>query len=402
MISQQQQQQDHPYSLQAHRHHHQAHHQHNQQHQQNQHHQQQQQQQQNQQQHQQQHQQNQHQHQNQNHHHQQHKQHKQQHQHQQQHHQHQQHQHHQQNQQQHQQNQHQHQQNQHQNQNHHHQQHHQQQHQHAVTVPVFHGVDPNYPGLIRIHHDPPLYKVDNFLTQKECTHLVDIASDCFSPAPVVGVGAGGVVDNETRTSSTCYLARDDLPFLVRKVSALLATNTNTNHLTNHLTNNHNRKHNQHKPICHMELPQVGRYLTNERYLPHFDAFNVDEIDGARFASNGGQRTVTVLIYLNTVDSGGHTAFPQLLSQSQQQQQQQQQSSTSTSTSTSQTSGAHGQQQQQQQHEQKQQLEVKPVRGTALVFFPATVDGHLDPRTLHAALPAVDTKFVSQIWIRQGN
>jgi hypothetical protein len=39
---------------------------------------------------------------------------------------------------------------------------------------------------------------------------------------------------------------------------------------------------------------------------------------------------------------------------------------------------------------------------ALVFFPATIDGFLDPLALHAALPAVDTKYVSQIWIRQGN
>lgn len=37
---------------------------------------------------------------------------------------------------------------------------------------------------------------------------------------------------------------------------------------------------------------------------------------------------------------------------------------------------------------------------ALVFFPATVDGTLDPRALHAALPAVDPKYVSQVWIRQ--
>lgn len=38
---------------------------------------------------------------------------------------------------------------------------------------------------------------------------------------------------------------------------------------------------------------------------------------------------------------------------------------------------------------------------ALVFFPATIDGFLDPLALHAALPAVDTKYVSQVWIRQG-
>ena len=46
------------------------------------------------------------------------------------------------------------------------------------------------------------------------------------------------------------------------------------------------------------------------------------------------------------------------------------------------------------------LEVQPRQGMALVFFPATIDGHLDKRALHAALPAIDTKFVSQVWIRQ--
>jgi hypothetical protein len=38
---------------------------------------------------------------------------------------------------------------------------------------------------------------------------------------------------------------------------------------------------------------------------------------------------------------------------------------------------------------------------ACVFFPATVDGALDELALHAAEPAVDTKYVSQIWVRQG-
>lgn len=48
------------------------------------------------------------------------------------------------------------------------------------------------------------------------------------------------------------------------------------------------------------------------------------------------------------------------------------------------------------------LQVSPRRGTALVFFPASVDGLLDKRALHAALPAIDIKFVSQVWIRQTN
>ena len=219
--------------------------------------------------------------------------------------------------------------------------HHSQQHAAAaappvVTTPVFNGVNLQYPGLRQIYYDPPIYIVDQFLNEHETQFLIDAASDSFTPAPVVGVGSGVISD--TRTSSTCYLAREDLPELSRKVSALTQ-----------------------QPITHLELPQVGRYYTSQQYLPHYDAFDTEEVDGARFAANGGQRTVTVLIYLNTCTGGGHTVFPKL-----------------------------------------QNVNIQPIRGQALIFFPATIDGHLDPRTLHAALPAIDTKYVSQIWIRQGN
>lgn len=47
------------------------------------------------------------------------------------------------------------------------------------------------------------------------------------------------------------------------------------------------------------------------------------------------------------------------------------------------------------------LSYSCVLGMAVVFFPATLDGALDPLLLHAAEPAVDVKWVSQIWIRQG-
>ena len=70
--------------------------------------------------------------------------------------------------------------------------------------------------------------------------------------------------------------------------------------------------------------------------------------------------MTVLVYLNTVAQGGATYFPNI------------------------------------------KLEVQPRQGTALVFFPATVEGVLDRQVLHAAMPAVDTKYVSQIWIRQSS
>jgi prolyl 4-hydroxylase len=200
--------------------------------------------------------------------------------------------------------------------------------------PIYNGVNPNYPNLKVLHQNPPIFTVDNFLTSAECDFLITIAQDCFSPAPVVGSGAGEV--SPSRTSSTCYLAREDLPEYLRKVSYLTG-----------------------KPVEHFELPQVGRYFPTQQYKQHFDAFDLSDENGRRFAANGGQRTVTVLVYLNDVLRGGETSFPTL------------------------------------------NIDVQPKKGTALVFFPSTIDGLLDQNTLHAAKPAIDTKYVSQVWIRQG-
>jgi len=116
-----------------------------------------------------------------------------------------------------------------------------------------------------------------------------------------------------------------------------------------------------KPLEHLELPQVGRYYGGQQYLPHFDAFDLSTADGQRFALNGGQRVCTVLVYLNDVRIGGETVFPKI------------------------------------------NLTIQPRRGNAIVFFPATLYGELDPLALHCAQPAIEgyTKWVSQIWVRQG-
>jgi len=204
-----------------------------------------------------------------------------------------------------------------------------------LVPPVYNGINPNYPGAQLLHAHPPIFVVDNFLNSAECDFLIENANDAFGPAPVVGKGSGEV--SPSRTSSTCYLAREDLPEYLRKISLLTG-----------------------KPAEHCELPQVGRYYPNQQYLQHFDAFDLSNDDGRRFAANGGQRTVTVLVYLNDVPRGGATAFPSL------------------------------------------NIKVQPRRGMALVFFPSTLDGLLDKMVLHAAEPAVDIKYVSQVWIRQSN
>jgi hypothetical protein len=46
------------------------------------------------------------------------------------------------------------------------------------------------------------------------------------------------------------------------------------------------------------------------------------------------------------------------------------------------------------------LEIKPKRGSAVIFFPGFLNGQLNLDVLHAGLPPIGTKWVSQVWIRQ--
>ena len=107
-----------------------------------------------------------------------------------------------------------------------------------LVPPIYNGINPNYPKAQMIHSHPPIFCVHEFLTPAECDFLIEAASDAFGPAPVVGKGQGEV--SPSRTSSTCYLAREDLPEYLRKVSLLTG-----------------------KPVEHCELPQVGRYLVSD-------------------------------------------------------------------------------------------------------------------------------------------
>ena len=46
------------------------------------------------------------------------------------------------------------------------------------------------------------------------------------------------------------------------------------------------------------------------------------------------------------------------------------------------------------------FEVRPRKGCAVIFFPGFMNGELDADVLHAGLPPVGVKYVSQVWLRQ--
>jgi len=198
------------------------------------------------------------------------------------------------------------------------------------------SLNPQYPGLRCIHESPPIYLVDDFLTDAECSQLISVGAPLLQRSKTHG--ASGSEATKGRTSLTCHLAKrtQPCPQVLHKIAAL--------------TN---------KPVDHMEILQIARYTDNQRYVEHYDAVDPSTEAGRSFCMNGGQRVATVLIYLNHVEHGGSTCFPKL------------------------------------------NLNVKPVKGTALIFFPAFLNGELDTDVLHAGMPAhKEVKWVSQVWIRQ--
>ena len=102
---------------------------------------------------------------------------------------------------------------------------------------------------------------------------------------------------------------------------------------------------------------MGHYTKSGFYNSHHDAIDIHSKLGQSFIQERGQRIITVLIYLNDVQKGGRTYFNKL------------------------------------------DLRIKPVKGMALIFFPAYLDREIDELTLHTAEEVIDEKWVTQLWVR---
>jgi len=147
-----------------------------------------------------------------------------------------------------------------------------------------------YPGVTRVHVDPPIYEVRDFVSAEEIERLLAAGLPGLKRSIVVDAAAGKSAA-PSRTSESCYLNKPDCAWLGAKIAALTG-----------------------KPFATHEPPQVARYSPGQFYLAHLDGFDVTSGPGMECATTGGQRVATVLIYLNTVggpEAGGATFFPRL-------------------------------------------------------------------------------------------
>ncbi|HEY6816384.1 MAG TPA: 2OG-Fe(II) oxygenase [Croceibacterium sp.] len=107
-----------------------------------------------------------------------------------------------------------------------------------------------------------------------------------------------------------------------------------------------------------ETVQGQRYLQGQQFRPHFDWFTPGTAIWQTEQPRGGQRAFTAMAYLNAVEEGGATAFPQL------------------------------------------GMAVPPRPGTLLIWNNADEDGVPNPMTLHAGAPVTrGAKYIVTKWYR---
>ena len=149
----------------------------------------------------------------------------------------------------------------------------------------FHAINMSYPGLKRIHQDPDIYSVDDFLTADECDRFVAKAGPHLKPCLVNNEKNGKVEQDPARTSTNANAPQVEVPTVMRKITEL--TNCSPDEV---------------------EILQVLKYEKGQEFVPHTDGFS------GPYSSCGfvdSTRLCTVFCYLNDVKEGGSTYFPEI-------------------------------------------------------------------------------------------
>lgn len=136
-----------------------------------------------------------------------------------------------------------------------------------------------FPKKRRVHDDPPIFIVDDFLSSKECDFIIKISEPHIRKSRVVDKQTGAGIEHPARTSESYYHGYD-LKWLVSRVQRITGV-----------------------PKKNQEPTQVARYTSGQFYQLHLDSLEKPDY--------AGQRIATVLIYLNDVSKGGATFFNEL-------------------------------------------------------------------------------------------
>merc|ERR1711862_1072486 len=130
-----------------------------------------------------------------------------------------------------------------------------------------------------LHYSPPVLTIDNFFTKPECieykklienpdeSNTYQVTSPTFSTSSQTSISK--------RTSTTWFCNYSYVPTFLSKVKYVFPTIS----------------------LKQMEEPQLVLYQKGQEFSWHYDDIPLSQ------CNNGGQRLVTILVYLNDVGNG---------------------------------------------------------------------------------------------------
>jgi len=193
-------------------------------------------------------------------------------------------------------------------------------------------------GFAEIDDEYILPKIhENFITEQERDYILETAEPMFMESEI----AGDVkVDAKIRKSDTAWIDRNDP--VAKNVIGRVCKMVNI-------------------PFENAEALQVVRYKPGGFYKEHHDSYCDDSNEHMEFEKNGGQRKVTMVIYLSDDFEGGETNFPQL------------------------------------------NQKFKPASCGGLLFYPFENKnrGRCHPKALHGGLPVISgEKYIVNVWLHE--
>lgn len=194
----------------------------------------------------------------------------------------------------------------------------------------FRQLNQQYPGLKQIHADPDIYSIANFLTDEECDKMIAKCTPNLVPCLVLDDKNEEVKQDSVRTSTNANVPQAEVPTIVQKIKDVACCNAGQ-----------------------LEIIQVLNYKKGQEFIPHTDGFS-GAYDACGFEQSS--REATIFCYLNDVDNGGTTYFPEI------------------------------------------DLDIRPKKGDAVIHFPADLELREDTRTLHQGSPAIDEKWLLTTWV----
>lgn len=187
-------------------------------------------------------------------------------------------------------------------------------------------------------NSPRIILFGDLLSHDECDQLIELSKERLKPSTVINATSGNYDVSSVRTSTGACFRRGEnqlLKAIEKRISQLTGC-----------------------PVSHGEPIQILNYQPGAEYEPHFDYFDPKDPGNERSLQMGGQRFATVVMYLNDVEVGGATSFPQI------------------------------------------GLDVLPRKGSAVFFSYADESGNLNPLTLHGGSPVhAGEKWIATKWLR---